>query len=168
LRENIRLREMLAQRDNASGTQGTEELSKPLRCRGSQTAGIDDDDYYETVLFRVNLEQRPLGNLQQDDLIIPSRQCSQWLIYHNREWNSWVHYGVEYPHFENEHRYFMDQLESGGKLDDEDPSWLAIYFAVITVSLVCTLGACGSANSASGGIADDGSRTHDIVRLAEK
>lgn len=142
LRENAELRRTLAERGQDDATHHLVELPRPTRCRAVQNYADngDDDDSYETKLIKATATLQSSGEQrqQQHDVILPSRQCSQRLIDHDKSWNSWIHYAVEYPQFEDEHRSFMNRLDSGGNLDGEDPSWLAIYFAVITVRMACT------------------------------
>lgn len=131
LQENARLRDL---------TMGGRERRRPFQpvalphpTRGNSLATYNDDDYYETVLFKATATRPPIERMQQHDIIIPSRRCSEILIQHDKKWNSWVHYAVEYPDFERQHDDFMDRLEAGADLDTEDPAWLAIYFAILTV-----------------------------------
>lgn len=67
-------------------------------------------------------------------IMMPSRRCSEQLVEFDRIWNSWVHYALEYPVFENECDEFYAALEKGGALEEYDPAWLAVYFAVLCVS----------------------------------
>jgi hypothetical protein len=133
LQENARLREAI----DVKATQVLQPVTQFHTPRHQPVAEYDDDDYYETMLLRATALQQPIGNLQERDVLVPIRQCSQRLIEHDKRWNSWIHYAVEYPQFESEHEAFMDRWETGAPLSDEDPSWLAIYFAIITV-IICS------------------------------
>ncbi|UQC81504.1 uncharacterized protein CLUP02_06990 [Colletotrichum lupini] len=67
---------------------------------------------------------------------VPCRKSSELLIAYDKKWNSWVHYALEYPEFDQEHTQFMDNLEKGTVLSDCDPGWLSVYFSVITAALL--------------------------------
>lgn len=67
-------------------------------------------------------------------VVMPSRRCSEQLVEFDRVWNSWVHYALEYPAFEIECDHFYAELEKGCALEDYDPAWLSVYFAVLCVS----------------------------------
>lgn len=132
MQENARLQEIIDARE----TKANRPAALPIALRHLPSYEYDDDDYYETILFKATAQQQPVGNLQQRDVMVPSRQCSHRLIQHDKKWNSWIHYAVEYPQFDIEHDSFMSRLEAGVSLEEEDPSWLAIYFAIITVRFV--------------------------------
>lgn len=70
------------------------------------------------------------------DLLFPSRELSSRLLYHDKLWNSWVHYGLQYPQFDHEHDLFWDEFEKTGSLDGCNPFWLAMYFAVLSTSML--------------------------------
>lgn len=64
---------------------------------------------------------------------MPTQRCSEALVAYDKTWNSWVHYAVEYPQFEQECDVFMRDFQRGGLLDSVDPLWLAVYFAILSV-----------------------------------
>jgi hypothetical protein len=126
-RENARLRKALADMGK------TEDAS-----RRAQRSG-DNDLYYEKAFFQASAgsAREPVGLMKEEDILLPGISCSDALIRHDEAWNSWVHYALEYPRFAREHSNFMASLDKGATLQSMDPSWLAIYFAVITVRSSC-------------------------------
>ncbi len=68
--------------------------------------------------------------------MLPSRRLSDKLIAYDEVWNSWVHYALEYPDFQQQCMQFMNSLEDGVLLETVDPFWLAVYFSVLCVSFV--------------------------------
>jgi hypothetical protein len=68
------------------------------------------------------------------DIVLPDRNCSKQLIAYDRKWNSWVHYAVEYPRFENECDSFIFAIEAGSTIETQNASWMAVYFSVLSVS----------------------------------
>ena len=125
LRENARLREAL----RANSIKNEEPSVQIVQ----QHAEKEESD--EALLFKSDdtLEKEPIANLNEKDIVLPSVQCSNALLAHDEKWNSWVHYALEYPTFTQQHDAFLVRLQNGASLESFDPSWLAIYFAVITV-----------------------------------
>ncbi|KAL3451351.1 hypothetical protein BJX65DRAFT_219278 [Aspergillus insuetus] len=70
------------------------------------------------------------------DVVYPDRTCSEQLIAYDRKWNSWVHYAVEYPQFENECHNFISAIEAGSAIETQNPSWMAVYFSVLSAALL--------------------------------
>lgn len=68
-----------------------------------------------------------------DDIILPSTACSEQFIAYDKSWNSWVHYAVEYPRFQEECNSFSAAMERGVAIKETDPSWTAVYFSVLSV-----------------------------------
>ena len=66
-------------------------------------------------------------------IIIPSRACSDALLAYDKRWNSWVHYAVDYDHFYRYHDIFQQRLAASVPLEEMDPFWLSLYFAVLAV-----------------------------------
>lgn len=96
----------------------------------------DKWDEWESLIFS-KIEPSAGGvHIAWPDLILPSRDLSSLLLSHDKVWNSWVHYGLQYPQFEDEHDKFWDLREAGGCVDDCDLFWLAVYFAVLSTSLL--------------------------------
>ncbi|KAL2833346.1 hypothetical protein BDW59DRAFT_156847 [Aspergillus cavernicola] len=71
-----------------------------------------------------------------DDVVLPSPACSDQLIAYDKMWNLWAHYAVEYPRFQEECNNFMTAVERGLSLEKADPSWMAVYFSVISAALL--------------------------------
>lgn len=71
--------------------------------------------------------------LTWDDIVLPSAACSEQLIAYDKSWNSWVHYAVEYPRFQEECNSFSAAMERGVAIEETDPSWTAVYFSVLSV-----------------------------------
>lgn len=96
----------------------------------------DKWDGWESLVFS-NVEPAAAGvHISWPDLNLPSRALSSLLLSHDKMWNSWVHYGLQYPQFEHEHDEFWDRREAGGRINNCDPFWLAVYFAVLSTSLL--------------------------------
>lgn len=99
-----------------------------------ETGLPQDYDIFERHLFE-NVQQAPFhSNFDPECILVPTRGCSIKLIDHDKTWNSWVHYAIQYPDFDQEHGLFWEKLETGTPMEDIDASWLALYFAVLTVS----------------------------------
>lgn len=93
-----------------------------------------DYDIFERHLFE-NVQQAPFhSSFDPECILLPTRGCSMKFVDHDKTWNSWVHYAVQYPDFDQEHDLFWEKLETGTPIEDIDPSWLGLYFAVLTVS----------------------------------
>ncbi len=106
---------------------------------GNLLAPDNDMDALETKLWArltcaASAARSPV--LNWDDVILPSRVCSEALVAYDKTWNSWVHYAIQYPKFEDECGRFMEGLERGNSLDDGNSLWLAVYFAILSVSFV--------------------------------
>lgn len=131
--ENSRLREQLANRPVNNGVQvqaipAIDPLRKQYLAQG---------DELESLLWD-NISSASLASgssvLVWRDIIIPTRTCSEQFIAFDKEWNSWVHYGLEYPRFEEECDDFFVRRERGELLDHVDASWMAVYFSTLSVS----------------------------------
>ena len=96
---------------------------------------LDDEgpNVFEDQLFEPTQESFPSIAKRWPNILLPSKSCSLALLEFDRVWNSWVHAALDHPKFELEHAQFWDNFESGSSLDDLDPAWLALYFAVIAV-----------------------------------
>ncbi|KAI0476604.1 hypothetical protein GGR56DRAFT_643487 [Xylariaceae sp. FL0804] len=102
-----------------------------------EAAAAETRDYYEQLLYRASASRHSLPSpLSLQQILLPSRECSAGLIAHDRAWNAWVHWAVEYPDFEREHARFMDRIDAGATFEDVDAAWLAVYFSVITAALL--------------------------------
>ncbi|KAH6632909.1 hypothetical protein C7974DRAFT_162124 [Boeremia exigua] len=73
-----------------------------------------------------------------NDIVLPVKSCHDQLIDYDEKWNSWIHYALEYPRFRNECDDFTAAMVSGASLAQLDPLWLAVYFSVLSVSLLMT------------------------------
>ncbi|KAF3388726.1 hypothetical protein F1880_003615 [Penicillium rolfsii] len=71
-----------------------------------------------------------------DDIVLPNAACSEKLVAYDKVWNSWVHYALEYPRFEQECTSFIAAVERGFSLEEADPSWMAVYFSVLAAALL--------------------------------
>lgn len=67
-----------------------------------------------------------------DDIVLPTREQSMDLIRYGKLWTSWIHCAVYYPDFEATHDGFW-RVGAHESLRDQNPSWLAIYFALLAV-----------------------------------
>lgn len=77
----------------------------------------------------------PRSIKQWSQIYIPNRFISDQLVSYDRTWNSWVHYGVEYPRFQDDCDDFVGTIEKGLQLQEHDPFWMAVYFSVLCVSI---------------------------------
>jgi hypothetical protein len=66
----------------------------------------------------------------------PSRRTSERLVEYDRVWNSWVHFALEYPQFEQECNDCILALEDGVSLESLDAAWMAVYFSVLCVRAI--------------------------------
>jgi hypothetical protein len=116
----------------ASRTTYDETLSQP-----PQTQRIDQDvDGLERRLWdnlASSLPARRSIVSRWSDIALPSKECSEHLIDYDERWNSWVHYALEYPQFRHECESFTAAISNGTPLEQADPSWMAVYFSVISV-----------------------------------
>ncbi|GAM37157.1 hypothetical protein TCE0_022f06834 [Talaromyces pinophilus] len=71
-----------------------------------------------------------------NDIVLPSALCSEQLISYDKSWNSWVHYAVEYPRFQEECNSFSAAMERGQTIEETDPSWMAVYFSVLSAAII--------------------------------
>lgn len=107
--------------------------------RQTQKQALAHGDSFEELLDPCQDENAEVTVSGWEDIIVPSVECSRRLIAYDRIWNSWVHYAVEYPHFEADHEEFLTKLDGVSSLREIDPVWLAIYFSVLSV---CTRRLC--------------------------
>lgn len=101
------------------------------RSRQSQESDSIEDAFWSSLELKTDILGPQVSNW--DDVILPSRALSNHLIAYDRMWNSWVHYAVEYPRFQQQCDDFMDATEGGLPLCDYDPFWKAVYFSLICV-----------------------------------
>ncbi|KZL80790.1 nucleus protein [Colletotrichum incanum] len=128
------------QRLRASITAPTHNVSKrkPVATKPARSLPmLECHDPLEEIVF----SPVPSSNLRKrrrcwDHLSVPCRETSEYLVGYDKKWNSWVHYALEYPAFDDEHAQFLASLEAGGALRDCDPAWLSVYFGVITAALL--------------------------------
>ncbi|KAL4876920.1 hypothetical protein BJY04DRAFT_222596 [Aspergillus karnatakaensis] len=71
-----------------------------------------------------------------EDIVLPTSEISNQLIAYDKTWNIWVHYAVEYPKFQEECELFINAVDQGTPLETTDPSWMAVYFAVLSAALL--------------------------------
>ncbi|CAI6101340.1 unnamed protein product [Clonostachys chloroleuca] len=130
--ENQRLRDEIEllkrQQVSSSPTLPGEKLRRSL----------GNDDELEKRLWKLVSASSPASPTATGwgSVVMPSRRCSEQLVEFDRVWNSWVHYALEYPAFEIECDHFYAELEKGCALEDYDPAWLSVYFAVLCAALL--------------------------------
>ncbi|KAL2065316.1 hypothetical protein VTL71DRAFT_2985 [Oculimacula yallundae] len=71
-----------------------------------------------------------------NDIVLPSKACSDVLIAYDKTWNSWVHCALEYPLFIQDCDRFFETTVGGTRLEEVDHSWLSIYFSVLCTALL--------------------------------
>lgn len=133
VRENERLRNALSIRTSVHHTPNSPLLKprKPQRL-------LECHDVLEEMVFDPGQRPKSSGRMSSWEEITsccPDQEASKQLIAYDKTWNSWVHYALEYPNFQEEHSKFMGALKNGDLLSDYDPAWLSLYFSVITVGL---------------------------------
>ncbi|KAL3457454.1 hypothetical protein BJX64DRAFT_293133 [Aspergillus heterothallicus] len=140
-RENQRLRfELEALRAQYGRLDGNRSAIKPpvLGPRREHKTDHDEegleDKLWQSLSAAATARQPTVA--EWTDVLLPSRACSEQLIAYDRTWNSWVHYAVEYPRFETECDGFISALEARSPLERLDPSWMAVYFSVLSAALL--------------------------------
>lgn len=133
VRENERLRNALSAQTSVRHTPNSPQLKprKPQRL-------LECHDVLEEMVFDPKQRPKSSGRMSSWDeitLCCPDLEASEQLIAYDKKWNSWVHYALEYPTFQEEHSKFMFAVNNGTLLSDCDPAWLSLYFGVITVGL---------------------------------
>lgn len=111
--------------------------AKPMPRHPGQKDGVEhDDEGLEARLWKVLSAKsaRTVSSVSTwNDIVLPSAVCSEQLIAYDKSWNSWVHYAVEYPRFQEECNGFTAAMERGQTIEETDPSWMAVYFSVLSV-----------------------------------
>lgn len=146
LQEEISLLRQDARRESAVSSPRTSQAramrSRWLHHHNNKKRNYHQDrDAIEDALWsslggRTDIPRRQVTDL--GDVIVPSRALHNHLIAYDRVWNSWVHYAVEYPLFEQQCDDFMDAIQDGLSLRDYDNFWLAVYFSLISVGFLST------------------------------
>lgn len=98
---------------------------------------LESYEVCEEILFeRIASTVPPTASKRLDwsSIAVPNIICSKQLVDYDRKWNSWAHYALEYPRFDEEHDMFLSSLQQGVPLQHIDTSWLAVYFSVLCVS----------------------------------
>jgi hypothetical protein len=148
--ENERLRREISmirtQGHNRKTSVSTEAESLPsgtLRHPSSKQPFDQDEDGLEQQLWDSLSSSVPLTKTivyDWSNIVTPSQACSERLIAYDEQWNSWVHFALEYPNFQYECERFIATAKSGVQPEETDLSWLAVYFSVLSVRL----GSCGA------------------------
>lgn len=118
----------------------TEDLgaskSAPIWPRRARSVEHDDEGLEERLWESLSAVSTTAGSSVStwDDVVLPSTACSEQLIAYDKTWNSWVHYAVEYPRFQEECTTFIIAVGRGLALEKADPSWMAVYFSVLSVT----------------------------------
>lgn len=119
-----------------SSSQSSKHQSRTRILRHMRTPDHDEDGLEDKLwdsLAAASTPDRGPGVSSWGSVVLPSRSVSEYLVAYDKTWNSWVHYALEYPKFQQECDDFIDGIEGGQPLDQSDPSWLAVYFAVLSV-----------------------------------
>ncbi|KAK4946419.1 hypothetical protein LTR10_014618 [Elasticomyces elasticus] len=122
LADNERLKSVTTARCSRSLSPLTPRLKEDYDC-----------DFLERYLFENVQQVLNPSNFDAQQIIFPSRDCSNKLINYDKTWNSWVHYAVQYPEFDQEHDLLWELSAIGIPPDQTEPGWLALYFAVLAV-----------------------------------
>lgn len=125
LQENARLSALLAAREISTDP------------NAPHNAVVDITEQYERRLFlTVGQSRQPRSVFLDSHVRIPSMGCSHALIQHGRVWTSWIHFAFFFPEFQREHAQFWQRFTVSSSLSAEDPLWLAIYFSVLSSTLL--------------------------------
>ena len=90
----------------------------------------------EDILFQTTAPSNFVSPVHSwDDIILPSREQSHVLVRHASTWTCWIHCALNSAEFEREHDDFRKENPKSTNLAKYSPSWLAIYFASLAVSL---------------------------------
>lgn len=112
---------------------------------------LDQDyDMVERYLFDAISPAPDQSHFDRHRIVFPTRECSIKLIEHDKTWNSWVHYAVQYPDFSEEHELFLKKLAAGTPTCQIDPAWLGLYFAVLAVRILGSLLSDRSSKNSTG------------------
>ncbi|KAL1306882.1 hypothetical protein AAFC00_005529 [Neodothiora populina] len=126
LEENRRLK--LALQTN---TQAPTELVDPSWVLGGSPTITEA---FENYVHPADLNaKRPSAVSSPNDVFIPTRGCSKYLVEHGIVWTSWIHFAVHVPTFRREHEMYWSNTQSALHTD---PSWLAIYYGFLAVTLL--------------------------------
>lgn len=126
LLQNMRLRAALAGGPPAGGKE---------KALGDLVEPSYDPESFESMLFRSEANYRMEWTVRGvDDIILCSQACSEALVAYGKQWTYWIHFAVYQPAFEEEHAWFWSPKFGKGRLDGQDPAWLAVYFAYCCVS----------------------------------
>lgn len=87
----------------------------------------------EEALFDATASRKRNGMMSWDQITVPTKSVSNSLIAHDERWNSWVHYAINHQDFTTQHDTFFADVEEGQALQSTQPSWLALYFSVLSV-----------------------------------
>lgn len=87
----------------------------------------------EEALFDATASHKRDNMMSWDQISVPIKSVSDSLIAHDERWNSWVHYAINHQAFTTQHDTFFADLKEGRALQSTQPSWLALYFSVLSV-----------------------------------
>ena len=124
LTENERLRQTVSQLSGSSPPRSLWSSGAEL-ARRSRSA--------EEALFDPTATRKRNDRTSWEQIKVPARSTSEILVAHDEEWNSWIHYAINYQTFVPEHESFFADLGEGRALQGHEPSWLALYFSVLSV-----------------------------------
>lgn len=130
LQENARLSALVASRDASATSTDSNMLHGPT---------YDMTEQHEKRLFRLIGETiRKRGVFNDTDVCMPSMECSEALVHHARIWTSWIHFAFFFPDFQQLHSQFWQHFSPAcsSSLSEHDPLWLAIYFSVLSSTLL--------------------------------
>ncbi|KAI7280401.1 hypothetical protein KC345_g4789 [Hortaea werneckii] len=90
----------------------------------------------EEALFDATASRKRDDTMSWDQITVPTKSVSDSLIAHDEVWNSWVHYATNHQAFATQHDAFFAERKEGRALQTTQPSWLALYFSVLSVGLL--------------------------------
>lgn len=124
--ENKRLRAGAA----LSAQIGTTAQSRPTNVCVASPSTLADT--LEVRMYSSGHALRQSTVLSHRDIILLPKHISHAIVRHGSVWTAWIHCAVHLPTFQDEHTQFCEH-EGGYNLDNENPSWLSIYFAFVAV-----------------------------------
>ncbi|KAL5337423.1 hypothetical protein BJX70DRAFT_246253 [Aspergillus crustosus] len=133
MRENERLREELE-----SGQPRSPITMAPTRSTREHRVDHDEEGLEDRLWESMSAASSATSSTVSSwaDVVVPTAAISSQLIAYDKTWNTWVHYAVEYPKFQTECDNFLTARNQGMPLESADPSWLAVYFSVLSAAIL--------------------------------
>lgn len=127
LQENHRLRALL------TGQSSGADAELP----GRPQSLTDRTEWYEIQLFAM-VERSPEARSvwREEDILMPSRTCSNAILAIAPQWTFWIHFALSLPQFHQDHEKFWRLYSAQSSMDVAEPLWMAVYFSVLASTLL--------------------------------